>query len=128
MTLSADYDLICRIPDCFRNEIKSQGLVIHDLLARVGEVNRPPGGKQTVRHIARRLGIGPSTRVLEIGCNTGFTSIELVKITGCSSIGVDVTNRSLKRHGVAVAATTWAGKPVRFEVGDACALPFRMTV
>ncbi len=60
------------------------------LLAAVRETNRPPGGKSTVAGLARRLGIGPQSRVLEIGSNTGFTSIELAKITGCSIRGIDV--------------------------------------
>src|SRR3954471_14655777 len=96
-----------------------------DLLSAVGETNRCPGGKRTLLRIARRLGIGPHTRVLEIGSNTGFTSIELVKLTGCTAVGVDVNpaavaEAELRRKRLAGGRADL----LRFQVGDASRLPF----
>ncbi|MEW1639853.1 class I SAM-dependent methyltransferase [Streptomyces sp. NPDC093801] len=96
-----------------------------DLLSLVRETNRCPGGKRTIRRIATRLGIGPHTRVLEIGSNTGFTSMELAKITGCTAVGIDVNAAA-----VAEANRKRSQLPQRiadrlsFSVGDACAIPF----
>ncbi|MFD5485771.1 class I SAM-dependent methyltransferase [Streptomyces virginiae] len=96
-----------------------------DLLSLVGETNRCPGGKRTIRRIASRLGIGPHTRVLEIGSNTGFTSLELTKITGCTAVGIDVNPAA-----VAEAERKRASLPARiaervsFSVGDACDIQY----
>jgi SAM-dependent methyltransferase len=96
-----------------------------DLLARVGETNRCPGGKRTVRRLARRLGVGPGTRVLEIGSSTGFTSIELAKITGCRVIGIDVNESAVVQARETVdRLADGLAKRVTFQVGDATDLPF----
>jgi SAM-dependent methyltransferase len=96
-----------------------------DLLSLIGGTNRPPGGKRTVAAIARRLLIGPHTKVLEIGSNTGFTSIELVKLTGCTSVGVDVNSTAV------AASLEWRDRlpstiaeRIDFRIGDATELPF----
>ncbi|NUS15316.1 MAG: class I SAM-dependent methyltransferase [Streptomyces sp.] len=105
--------------------MKGYDLSYVDLLARVGETNRCPGGKRTVRDIARRLGVGPATRVLEIGANTGFTSIELAKITGCTAVGIDV-NESAVSEARRNASRLGGGLADRIEflVADACDIPF----
>jgi SAM-dependent methyltransferase len=96
-----------------------------DLLTRVSETNRCPGGKHTVRRIARRLGVGPQTRVLEIGSNTGFTSLELVKISGCEASGIDVNAAAVaEANRRAAGLANGLGERVQFQVGDACRLPF----
>lgn len=91
-----------------------------DLLSAVGETNRCPGGKRTIARVARDLNIGPDSRVLEIGCNTGFTSIELVKFTGCRSVGIDVSAsavREAERWRSSLPATI--ADRIDFRVGDA---------
>lgn len=97
-----------------------------DLLTRVGEINRCPGGKHTIQRIARRLGVGPDTQVLEIGSNTGFTSMELVKITGCSIVGIDVSESAVAaaRENADKLAANLAERIV-FQVADARNLPFQ---
>lgn len=105
-------------------QLAGSSLPYVDLLSLIGETNRCPGGKQTIRRIANRLGIGPHTKVLEIGSNTGFTSLELAKITGCTASGIDVIPAA-----VAEAERTRLRLPkeiadrVSFTVGDACQIP-----
>jgi SAM-dependent methyltransferase len=60
------------------------------LVSLVGEVNRPPGGKRTVRRIAELARLDSRSRVLEVGCTTGFTSVELAVSTAASITGIDV--------------------------------------
>lgn len=60
------------------------------LVALIGEVNRPPGGKRTVRRIAELARLDSRSRVLEVGCTTGFTSVELAVSTGARVTGIDV--------------------------------------
>ena len=61
-----------------------------DLIAILRETNRCLGGHRTIREAARMLGYDERTRVLEVGCSTGYTTLELVKITRSRVHGIDV--------------------------------------
>ena len=61
------------------------------LLARLGEANRPPGGLSTIRQLIINCCIRPETSVLHAGCNAGFSSREIVRMTGCTAVGVDIS-------------------------------------
>ncbi|HVE70508.1 MAG TPA: class I SAM-dependent methyltransferase [Thermoanaerobaculia bacterium] len=61
-----------------------------ELVALVRETNRCPGGKRTINRIARLTLLDRESRVLEVGCTTGFTSIELAAISRARILGVDV--------------------------------------
>lgn len=94
----------------------------NELIGLVRETNRPPGGLSTVAEIARAAGLRPGRRVIEIGCATGYTALELASLSGCDVTGIDLNPQSVaeaQRRAVAEHATT-----VRFEVADAGALPF----
>jgi ubiquinone/menaquinone biosynthesis C-methylase UbiE len=95
-----------------------------DFTAFIQETNRPPGGKHSIRTIAQNAFIDSSKNVLEIGCNTGFTSIELVKTTGCSVHGVDV-NEKVVKYARSQAEQYNCSDKVTFSVADACSLPFK---
>jgi len=103
------------------DEILSMDYV--SFMALLREANRPPGGKHSVRWIAQNAFLGPNKYVLEIGCNTGFTSIELAKTAGCRVLGVDVSQAAV---AAASDHSKIAGldKRVSFGVADACDLPF----
>lgn len=108
-----------------RDDTREADLPYVDLLSLVGETNRCPGGKRTVLSIARRLGIGRDTKVLEIGSNTGFTSTELVKITGCTAVGVDVNPAAVAQSEMMRKSLVDSiGDRMRFHVADAASLPF----
>jgi SAM-dependent methyltransferase len=94
----------------------------NELIGLVRETNRPPGGLSTVAEIARAAGLRPGSRVLEIGCATGYTALELASLSGCDVIGIDINPQSVaeaERRARAEGADT-----VRFQVADAGALPF----
>ena len=61
------------------------------LLARLGESNRPPGGIDTIRQLIVNCHIRPETSVLHAGCNAGFSSREIARMSGCSMIGIDIS-------------------------------------
>ncbi len=87
------------------------------------ERNRPSGGIATVHRAALHARLGPDSRVLEIGSNTGFTSINLSLLSGASVVGVDVNPDSVAeatRH----AERLGVADRVRFEQGDARTLAF----
>lgn len=91
-----------------------------DFIALIRETNRCPGGLPSVRRVASASGIDRTSTVLEIGSNTGFTSLELVKLTGCRVTGIEPNRRAVaeaeRRRALLPPALR---ERVRFEVGDA---------
>jgi SAM-dependent methyltransferase len=45
--------------------------------------------RELCEHLARRYGLGPSDRVLEIGCGKGEFLAELCELSGCTGAGID---------------------------------------
>jgi len=93
----------------------------NDLIGLVRETNRFPGGRISLHRIASRLMLTPQTRLLEIGCATGSTSIELSRLVGLTPTAVDLNPRSLieaRRRAEEV------GAHVEFVQADATKLPF----
>ncbi|MBV9025050.1 MAG: class I SAM-dependent methyltransferase [Streptomycetaceae bacterium] len=84
----------------------------------VRERNRPSGGVRTVQEVAVQARVGPGSRVLEIGSNTGFTSVNLSLLTGSSVLGIDVNPASVA-EAEAYARLHGLSDRVRFEVQDA---------
>ena len=73
--------------------------------------------------IARRIAahIGPGARVLEIAPGPGYLAIELVRLTGCRLVGVDISHTFVR---IAGENARKAGLRIDFEQGDAADLPF----
>lgn len=96
-----------------------------DFIALLRETNRCPGGKDTIQRFIQIACIRRETKVLEIGSNTGFTSLELARTAGCSVVGVDVNARAVAVARAAVLEDVPRVREcVRFEVADAQDLPF----
>lgn len=101
-----------------------------DLLSFVEETNRCPGGKRTINKVLGKTLLSSRSnenlKILEIGSNTGFTSVEIAKLLpSCNIIGVDVNanavqsaTNSLNYHSDSLK------NRVKFIVGDASNLPF----
>jgi ubiquinone/menaquinone biosynthesis C-methylase UbiE len=68
----------------------------NQLIGVVKETNRPPGGAESVFGVAQRAFLRPTSRVLEIGTSTGFTSIELARLVGCHIDAIDINPPSLE--------------------------------
>lgn len=92
------------------------------LVALLREPNMPSGGAETVRRVLRRCPLDGDATVLEIGCNTGFTTIEIASWTRAHVVGIDVNDRSLT-HARA-KATRYGIDNASFVRSDALALPF----
>ena len=67
-----------------------------ELLARLSESNRPPGGIDTVRQFVINCHLRPGVTVLHAGCNAGFLSRELARRSGCSVLGIDISESMVK--------------------------------
>lgn len=62
-----------------------------DFIALIKETNRCPGGKQTIRRIRELIHIDDQTKILDVGSNTGFTSLEFAHITPAHITGIDIS-------------------------------------
>ncbi|MGJ5079293.1 class I SAM-dependent methyltransferase [Bradyrhizobium sp. HKCCYLS3013] len=92
----------------------------NDLIGLVRETNRFPGGRRSVHLIASRLMLNRQSRVLEIGCATGSTSIELSRLVGCRPTAIDINPRSIAEAQYRAATV---GADVAFMVADATEVP-----
>ena len=71
------------------DDIKSMSYV--DFISLLRETNCCPGGKRTIFRIIQSTFINSQSKVLEIGCNTGFTSLEIARTSKSNVLGIDIS-------------------------------------
>lgn len=96
-----------------------------DFIAFLKETNRCPGGKKTIRRIREVVHIDHKSKILDVGCNTGFTSLEFAHITPAHVFGIDISeacvvesNQSLQEEVEDVQSR------VTFKIGSAYNIPY----
>lgn len=91
-------------------------------VVKSGQINTPPGSYLTVKEWARNSFVNPQSTILEVGCSTGFISIEMARYTGATCVGVDLHEGSIAtaRRNV----DKYIADKVSFQQGDAGSLPF----
>ena len=98
-----------------------ESMSYNELIGLVRETNRPPGGMVSLQVLAQRLHLNPAKKVLEIGCATGWTALELGQLTGCSVYAIDINSDSIAE---ARQRAENRGLPnVEFHVADAAKVP-----
>jgi len=107
-----------------RRKIKPEigQMSLSELVAYSGEMNKPSGGIKTIHSIVRNAFITQESTVLEIGCNTGYSSIEISRLTGANMYGIDTIPRSIK---LARQNAEHMGLKINFSVADATNLQFK---
>jgi len=105
-----------------KEKIKKMSYV--DLMAFLGEVNRPPCGKNSIRLVVQNCFITKDSKVLDIGCNTGYVSFEIAHLTKCTVIGIDI-NKNMIKVAEKIRKKDPFGHLIKFKVADAENLPFR---
>lgn len=96
-----------------------------DFVSLIKEENRPSGGKFTIRKIAQNAFINENSKVLEIGCTNGFSSIEINKLTNCNVIGIDINKNSIDNANSRILPNNLDPKKISFEYGNAEKLRFK---
>lgn len=91
------------------------------LVGLLNEPNMPSGGGKTVRRVLDLARLRPGAQVLEVGSNTGYTSIEFATWLDGQVLGVDINPLSVQ-HARAKAAAAGVDN-VRFDLGDGTRLP-----
>lgn len=96
-----------------------------DFVALIRETNRCPGGKHTIQRIREIINIDKETNVLEIGSNTGFTSLEFAHITRASVYGIDISQQCVAESNRLLSTDTIdVQNRTKFKVSDACSTSF----
>jgi len=95
-----------------------------DFISLIKEENRPSGGKFTIREIVKNSFINEKSKVLEIGCTNGFSSIEINKLTNCNVVGIDINKNSIENAKKRIKENNLNPKKISFEYGNAENLKF----
>lgn len=91
----------------------------NDLVATLLGDSYHPGGASLTRRLARTLGIGPGSRVLDIAAGPGSSALLLAEDFGADVLGIDISPELVDR-----ARTAGRGaEGVEFIVADAELLP-----
>ncbi|RPF41106.1 methyltransferase family protein [Streptomyces sp. Ag109_G2-6] len=100
-----------------------QELDFSRLVGLVNEPNMPSGGGQTVRRVLELARPRTGRRILEVGSNTGYTSIEMASWVDSPVVGVDINpiSNDFARKKAAAAGIS----NVTFELGDGHSLGFQ---
>lgn len=69
----------------------------HSFLARLGKTKLRPGGAEATNWLIEHAHITADTKVLEVACNMGTTSIMLAKKYGCSIKALDQSKSALEK-------------------------------
>jgi arsenite methyltransferase len=89
----------------------------------VGRKVLHPGGKETTKKLVDLLKINKKTKVLDIACGKGRTSIYLAEKYGCRVVGIDILQKSIEEAEY-LAKKKGVEHLVSFKVADAVKLPF----
>jgi SAM-dependent methyltransferase len=97
---------------------------IFDFMANfVGLTVIHPGGLTGTSRLLGFCRIDKHSRVLDIGCGKGTTSVYLAKKYGCNVVGLDLS-RDLVNQATALAGRRGLDSKVSFKVADALDMPF----
>lgn len=94
------------------------------LVGLLKERNRPSGGIRTIQTVAVNSFLNSRSRALEIGSNTGFTSVNLSLLSSCRVVGIDVNKLSVE-EARRYAAENKVSRRVQFRQCSAVRLPFK---
>lgn len=95
----------------------------NQLIGITHETNRPPGGINTIKTICREAFILPIHNILEIGTSTGFTAVEIARLTGAKVTAIDINSTSLQEASYR-AKMMCVERKIKFEVNDATDLSY----
>ena len=93
-------------------------------MAFLGEINRPPGGKDSIRRVVQNCFITKDSRVLDIGCNTGYCTFEIAHLVKCHITGIDINPRMIEMAKKFKKDDPFR-KSIDFKIADAMKLPFK---
>ncbi|ABE51176.1 class I SAM-dependent methyltransferase [Methanococcoides burtonii] len=107
--------------DLSMEEIEDLGY--YDFMSYLGVPYFHVGGLTSTKRLAELCQINKASKVLMVGCSTGFSACFVAERFGCSVVGVDIAEISI-RKAKGRAKSLGLGDGVEFHIGDAYDLPF----
>jgi SAM-dependent methyltransferase len=99
-----------------KNDIEKMSYT--DFVGLINQWNVPPGSYDTLNRWCLYSNLSSKSELLEIACTTGFSSRELSIISGCSSLGIDISESSIKSAKNSANKIAESGL-LAYEVADA---------
>lgn len=94
-----------------------------DFVALMKQDNTPPGSAYTVDYWIEHAGISNNSVLLDLACSTGYSSRYCFSKTSSSAEGIDISEIAISTAREKAAAMGAQDK-LRYQVSDACSLPF----
>ncbi len=105
------------------DDIKKMNYV--QFISLIQETNRCPGGKHSINKIVQNSFIDSNSIVLEVGSNTGFTSLEIARTAKCKVFGIDIEQEAVEiAKNKLKSDTQEIQNLVSFGTGSALEIPF----
>ena len=97
----------------------------YDFIGNLGEIIPALhlGGKEATRDLMEMCGITPESRVLDVGCGTGYTACEIARVHGSRVTGIDISETMVSKARER-ARKEGLGDRAEFRVADVFDLPF----
>jgi 2-polyprenyl-3-methyl-5-hydroxy-6-metoxy-1,4-benzoquinol methylase len=74
-----------------------ENMSVSELVSLIDEVNKPPGWYQSIARDSNSLFYNTKSRILEVGCNTGYSGLELKRLTRAEVVGIDANGISIEK-------------------------------
>ncbi len=100
-----------------------EDLGYYDFMSYLGVPYFHVGGLTSTKRLAELCQINKTSKVLMVGCGMGFSACFVAERFGCSVVGVDIAEVSI-RKAKERAESLGLGDRVEFRIGDAYDLPF----
>ena len=81
------------------------------------------GGKEATRDLLEMCNLAPGSRVLDVGCGTGYTACEIAREYGSRVTGIDISETMISKAKHRARKESLEDK-VEFRVADVFSLPF----
>ena len=101
---------------------KNKEINYSEFVGLINERNRPSGGIKTIQEVIVNARLDEKKKILEIGSNTGFTTVNIGLLTNAKVIGIDVNELSVEKSKL--YANKMGAKTVDFIKGSALEIPF----
>lgn len=96
-----------------------------DFISFIKETNRCPGGKASIREIVQNTFLNNDSKILDVGSNTGFNSLEFAHITKSKVYGIDISENCVKEANILLNKDIANIKQrVSFKTGSAYSIPY----
>lgn len=95
----------------------------YDFMSKLGVPYFHVGGLTSTKRLAELCQVNKDSKVMVVGCGTGFSACFVAQSFGCSVVGVDIAEVSIRKAKERAKAADLMDK-VEFRIGDAYDLPF----